>query len=81
MDLEFCKLFQVSLTNRTDVRSYVISKVSQQLLVEAGEGEEEGCGGKGLKSLTRELTRRCTTVRNSDDQAIPLRWARTPINI
>ena len=21
----------------------------------------------------------CTTVRNSDDQAIPLRWARTPI--
>ena len=47
MDLEFCKLFQVSLTNRTDVRSYVISKVSQQLLVEAGEGEKEGGGGKG----------------------------------
>ena len=26
-------------------------------------------------------TRRCTTVRNSDDQAIPLIWARTPIII
>ena len=28
-----------------------------------------------------EWTRRCTTVRNSDDHAIPLRWARTPIYI
>ena len=27
------------------------------------------------------ITRRCTTVRNSDDHAIPLRWARTPICI
>ena len=26
-------------------------------------------------------TRHCTTVRNSDDQAIPLRWALTPICI
>ena len=34
---------------------------------------------EGFKLL--KLTRRCTTVRNSDDQAIPLRWARTPISI
>ena len=26
-------------------------------------------------------TRHCTTVRNSDDQAVPLRWALTPICI
>ena len=28
-----------------------------------------------------QKTRRCTTVRNSDEQAIPLRWARIPISI
>ena len=35
---------------------------------------------RGSSSSSR-LTRRCTTVRNSDDHAIPLRWARTPISI
>ena len=44
MDLEFCKLFQVSLTNRD---SHVISEVAQQLLVEAGKREKEGGRGKG----------------------------------
>ena len=36
-----------------------------------------------VDSITNEYykTRRCTTVRNSDDQAIPLRWVSTPICI
>ena len=29
----------------------------------------------------KEKTRPCTTVRNSDDKAIPLRWAHTQICI
>ena len=33
-----------------------------------------------LEQIATE-TRRCTTVRNCDDHAIPLRWARTPICI
>ena len=28
-----------------------------------------------------DITRHCTTVRNSDDKAIPLRWAHTQICI
>ncbi len=31
--------------------------------------------------LKTEKNRRCTTVQNSDDKAIPLRWAHTPICI
>ena len=30
-------------------------------------------------TLYSKLTRRCTTVRNSDDKDIPLRWAHTQI--
>ena len=33
----------------------------------------------GIKGQHR--TRRCTTVRNSDDQAIPLRWAYTNLHL
>ena len=32
----------------------------------------------GVHRAKSEVNRRCTTVQNSDDQAIPLRWARTP---
>ena len=36
---------------------------------------------KNCSKQTMNQTRRCTTVWNSDDQTIPLRWAQTPICI